>query len=193
MTASIYVIRHGTTLANRENRFAGRTAEPLHAEGVSQIREVGRKLQSIGLAAIYAGPLPRTRQSAAIIAAMCGIPFQVQEDLTDICLPHWDGLTKDEIRQRYGPQYPAWQASPESFAVQGCETLLDVQQRATGAAERIRRQHAGEKVLLVTHLIVARCLMLHYAGRDLCHFRSIKVDNGDVVRLCQCHDGPPAV
>jgi broad specificity phosphatase PhoE len=183
MTASIYLIRHGTTMANLENRFAGRTDEPLHAEGVRQISEVGRGLQGLGLAAIYAGPLPRTRQSAEIIAAMCGIAFQVIEELTDINLPHWDGLTKEEIRQRYGPQYPAWKAAPASFAVPGCETLRDVQQRAVAAVEGIRRQHAGAKVLLVTHLIVARCLMLHYSGRQLGHFRSVKVDNGDVVRL----------
>lgn len=38
MTATIYLIRHGTTRANREDRFAGRTDEPLHAEGVMQSR-----------------------------------------------------------------------------------------------------------------------------------------------------------
>lgn len=183
MTASIYLIRHGTTRANREDRFAGRTAEPLHAEGVRQIREVGRTLQAIGLSAIYAGPLPRTRQSAEILSGLCGIPYGVEDGLTDIHLPHWDGLTKAEIRQRFGRQYPDWQEGPESFRVEGCETLTDVQQRAVWSVEQIRLRDCGQKVLLVTHLIVARCLILHYSGRSLAHFRSIKVANGDVVRL----------
>ncbi|MCJ7602713.1 MAG: histidine phosphatase family protein, partial [Desulfobulbaceae bacterium] len=45
---------------------------------------------------------------------------------------------------------------------------------------QIRLRDCGRKVLLVTHLIVARCLILHYSGRPPAHFRSIKVDNGDV-------------
>jgi broad specificity phosphatase PhoE len=183
MTASIYLIRHGMTLANREDRFAGRTDEPLHAEGVMQIREIGHKLREIGLAAIYAGPLPRTMQSAEILSDLCGIRCEVEAGLTDIHLPHWDGLTKEEIRQRFGRQYPTWKESPESFRVEGCETLTDVQQRAVRSVEQIRARDCGRKVLLVTHLIVARCLILHYSGRPLVHFRSIKVDNGDVIRL----------
>jgi phosphoserine phosphatase len=183
MTASIYLIRHGITPANREDRFAGRTDEPLHPEGIMQIREVGRKLRGIGLSAMYAGPLPRTMQSAEILTQFCGIPYDVEAGLTDIHLPHWDGLTKEEIRQRFGRQYPTWKESPESFRVEGCETLADVQQRAVSSVERIRLRDCGRKVLLVTHLIVARCLILHYSGRPLSHFRSIKVDNGDVVRL----------
>lgn len=171
------------TQANREDRFAGRTAEPLHPEGARQIREIGRKLREEGLACVYAGPLARTMQSAEILSQTCGIPYAVQDGLTDIHLPHWDGLTKEEIRQRFGEQYPTWKQSPDLFQVAHCETLADVQKRAVHAVERIRGRHPGQKVLLVTHLIVARCLMLHYAGGSLAQFRSIKVDNGDVVRL----------
>jgi len=176
-------MRHGMTRANREDRFAGRTDEPLHAEGVMQIKEIGCKLQKIGLAAIYAGPVARTRQSAEILSGMCGIPFAVEAGLTDISLPHWEGLTKEEIRQRFGSQYPTWKESPESFRVEGCETLADVQQRAVGSVEQIWRQDDGRRVLLVTHLIVACCLILHSSGRPLAHFREIKVANGDVIRL----------
>jgi len=183
MTAAIYLIRHGTTRANRENRFAGRTDEPLHAEGIRQIREVGAKLSEIGLSAIYAGPLPRTMQSAEILSEQCGIGYEVEAGLTDILLPHWDGLTKEEIRQRFGRQYPTWKEAPESFRVEGCEALTDVQHRAVESVEQIRVRACGRKVLLVTHLIVARCLILHYSGLPLVRFRSITVDNGDVIRL----------
>lgn len=43
MTATIYLIRHGTTRANREDRFAGRTDEPLHAEGLAFLALEGKK------------------------------------------------------------------------------------------------------------------------------------------------------
>ncbi|MBU4263042.1 MAG: histidine phosphatase family protein [Proteobacteria bacterium] len=140
-------------------------------------------MQEIGLAAIYAGPLPRTMQSAEILFGVRDIPFALEAGLNDISLPYWEGLTKEEIRQRFCSQYPTWQESPESLRVEGCSMLADVQRRAVCSAEQIRLRDCGRRVLLVTHLIVARCLILHYSGRPLAHFRSIPVANGDVIRL----------
>ena len=183
MSAVFYVIRHGVTRANKENRFAGRSEETLHGDGERQIRELARELQHLSIGSIYAGPLVRTRQSAQIISRKCSIPFEVEEDLTDIDLPHWDGLTKDEIREQFGQQYPAWLQAPGEFQVDGCETLAQVQKRAVQAMARIRSRQENGNVLLVTHLIVARCLILHEAGIPLSQFRSVKVSNGAVVRL----------
>ncbi|MDH5525622.1 MAG: histidine phosphatase family protein, partial [Desulfobulbaceae bacterium] len=61
MTTTIYLARHGVTMANQENRFAGRSDEPLHPEGAEQVAEVGRALAAKAITAIYCGPLPRTR------------------------------------------------------------------------------------------------------------------------------------
>lgn len=182
MAGSIYIIRHGTTPANRENRFAGRTDEALHSEGVQQIGEISSRLQEYNIKKIYSGPLARTQQSAEIVARRCNVPFAVNEALTDIYLPHWDGLTKDEIRREFGHEYPTWLSCPGDFFVPGCETLADVQKRAVAAAKQIRQEKTGN-LLLVSHLIVARCLILYDRGMSLQHFRAVKVDNGEVVRL----------
>lgn len=183
MSAKIYLIRHGKTAANLENRFAGRTEEPLHQEGVEHLQEVAAGLSTAGLDRIYAGPLLRTRQSAEIIAKACHCPHSVLAGLNDIDLPHWDGLTKDEIRQRFGPEYPLWLSDPQGFQVAGCETLADVQARAVRDVELVGTENAGESVLLVTHLIVARCLILHYRNQPLANFRSVEVANGAMVPL----------
>ena len=100
----------------------------------------------------------------------------------DIDLPHWDGLTKDEIRHRFGNEYPTWLTTPDKFHVAGCEDLQDVQKRAVAQVEEIAVRKE-DIVLLVTHLIVARCLLLHYSNRPISYFREIKVNNGEVVRL----------
>ncbi len=185
MTTTIYLIRHGKTQANKENRFAGRTDESLHPDGVRQLTEIKEKIKDIAVNVIYAGPLQRTRQSAAIVARESSTKLYSEEGFIDINLPHWDGLTKDEIRWRFGAEYPTWLESPDKFYVKGCESLLDVQKRAVRAVERISREQAGKTVLLVTHLIVARCLLLHYRGQPMADFRSVKVDNGEVVKLTQ--------
>lgn len=182
MAQKIYLIRHGKTQANLENRFAGRSAEPLCPEGKTQLKELAEKCARMGLAALYAGPLPRTRQSAQIIGDRCALDVREAPGLIDIYLPHWDGLTKDEIRQIFGAEYPTWLATPEKFHVDGCEDLLAVQKRAVAEVKAIAKREEGI-VLLVTHLIVARCLLLYYNDQPISRFREIKVANGEVVEL----------
>ena len=181
----IYLIRHGLTQANKENRFAGRTSEPLCTEGVSRLREVAKELHSAAIDRIFCGPLPRTRQSAVLISQACGAAVESREGLNEIFLPHWDGLTKDEIREKFGPEYPTWLSQPASFQVEGCETLEDVMKRAVACVKEIASSHPADTVLLVTHLIVARCLLLYDRKLPLARFRSIQVANGEIVPLRQ--------
>lgn len=180
---TIYLIRHGLTAANKENRFAGRSQEPLHPEGVAQIEDVAKALVGERIGRIYCGPLPRTRQSAEIAAGLFSAPVLAVEALNEIRIPHWDTLTKDEIRQRFGDEYPTWLDNPAGFFVPGCETIAEVQKRAVDCVEEIFRQCQDEKALVVTHLIVVRSLLLHYLGKPIDEFRSIKVSNAQVVKL----------
>lgn len=182
MARKIHLIRHGKTRANQENRFAGRSNEPLCRDGREQLVQLAQQCSGMGLTALYAGPLLRTRESARIIGERCGLTVHEAAGLIDIDLPHWDGLSKEEIRQCFGDEYPTWLASPHTFHVPDCEDLRAVQQRAVAQVEAIAAAESGS-VLLVTHLIVARCLLLHYRQQPLSRFRAIKVANGEVVRL----------
>ena len=193
MSTDIFLARHGKTLANLENRFAGRTEEPLHQLGREQYRVMAEKLKGEGIKAIYAGPLTRARQSAEIISQATGAGIEISEAFNEIDLPHWDGLTKDEITERFGPEYPTWLSAPQNFKVAGCETLSRVQERAVEEIEHIFANHQGEKVLVVSHLIVVRCLILHYQQQPISGFRSIKIDNASLTLLSRHTDGQNSV
>lgn len=183
MTTKLYLIRHGKTAANLEDRFAGRSPEPLHPEGIEQIRTLGARLHDHEIAHIYCGPLPRVMQSAAILQETTGAAITPLVELTEIAIPHWDKLTKDDIRQRFGAEYPTWLDSPADFRLAGCETIGDVQHRAAKAVETILASHKGQNILLVSHLIVLRALHLHYLALPLGDFRKVKLDNGSVTCL----------
>ncbi len=182
MAPHFYMIRHGKTLANLCNKFAGRTDEPLSDQGCEQIRGLVPQLAELDIQAIYAGPLCRTMQTAEIVSNN-KIPIYKADGFIDIDLPHWDGLSKDEIRASFGDEYPTWLATPELFHVDGCEDLHQVQKRAVEQVADITRLHESGNILLVTHLIVARCLILHKSGQPIAMFRGISVDNGGVTEL----------
>ena len=159
---SIYLVRHGITRANRENRFAGRSREELLAEGREQISQVGLRLQHINIGRIYCSPATRTVQSAAILGSLLAIPFFTDEGLDEINIPHWEGLSKDEIKKKFGEQYPGWLSAPQNFRLPGCESLQQVQERAAEAVRRILAEGWNSSILLVSHLIVLRCLVLYF-------------------------------
>jgi broad specificity phosphatase PhoE len=190
MSTTIILARHGATAANLEDRFAGRSQEPLHQKGREQLRLVAEKLRQTPLTGgIVCGPLPRTRESAEIVGRELAVAVRPDECFNEIDLPHWDGLTKTEIRQRFGPEYPTWLDSPDCFTLPGCETLAQVQSRAVAGLEELFRQAQGRTTLVISHLIVVRCLVLHYRGLPLADFRSIKIDNAALTGLRRKDDG----
>jgi broad specificity phosphatase PhoE len=188
MPTTIFLTRHGKTAANLENRFAGRTSEPLHQQGCEQIAGVADRLKEKQPSAIYAGPLARTNQSANIIGKVTGAEVHPCEPFNEIRIPHWDGLTKEEIADNFGTEYPTWLSSPDKFNLVGCETLSQVQARAAMEIEKIFRERDGETVVVVSHLIVVRCLVLYYRQQPISEFRSIKIDNGSISQLTR-NDG----
>jgi broad specificity phosphatase PhoE len=191
--STIYLVRHGITTANKEDRFAGRTGEELHAEGIKQIGQVGEKLRSENITAIYCGPAKRTMQSAEILGSLLNIPVSVLAELDEINIPHWDGLTKDEIRKQFGAQYPTWLSAPQDFDLAGCETLAQVQSRAVGTVNQLLASAREQKILLVSHLIVLRCLVLFFKGLAINDFRAIKIDNGSILQISENENGQVSV
>ena len=184
MTSTVILIRHGTTAANLENRFAGRSAEPLHQQGITQINDVAERLSKENISGqIFAGPLPRTRQSAEIISRKLGLPVEIDDRLNEISIPHWDTLTKDEIRQKFGYEYPTWLATPQNFSLPGCETLEDVQERAVMALEDIITNFPFSTSLVISHLIVIRCLILYCLQLPTSEFRKIRIGNASLTTI----------
>ncbi|OGQ88001.1 MAG: hypothetical protein A2512_10310 [Deltaproteobacteria bacterium RIFOXYD12_FULL_56_24] len=193
MKTTIYLIRHGLTAANKEDVFAGRTEEPLHPDGAAQLAEVGERLAGCGISRIFSGPLTRTRQSALIIGELLAVPVEAEEALTEIYIPHWDGLSKAAIRTRFGPEYPTWLENPAGFCLPGCETIAAVQKRAVAFLDALFLAYPGQNLLVVSHLIVVRALFLHALGRSLADFREIKVANGQVATIVRDNLGGIAV
>lgn len=187
-STDIILLRHGTTLANLEKRFAGRTEEPLHPQGVVEVERLCCHLASSSINGVVTSPLARATETGAILSRGLGVGVAVDHRLAEISIPHWDGLSKTEIRQKFGWQYPLWLAEPQNFMVSGCETISEVQQRAVACTEELFERYHGQTILLVSHLIVIRSLVLFYRQMGLQLFRSIEVPNGSLCRLRRNRD-----
>jgi broad specificity phosphatase PhoE len=162
----LYVVRHGATSLSAEDRFAGSTDVALSDEGRAQATALGRRLQSESLDAAYASPMSRTRETAEIAAAACGLSPHPADGLREIGHGHWEGMTRREVEQRFPVEYASWEADPFTFAPEGGESGAAVLARALAALRQILVRHAGERVLVVSHKATIRLLLSSLLGFD---------------------------
>ncbi len=106
----IWLVRHGQTAFNAEGRIQGAKDSPLTPLGEEQGRRLGSLLGRIVPkdARIIASPLGRTQHTARIICEHGGFAAPIETDarLAEISLGEWDGMLKDDIRERV-PDYDA--------------------------------------------------------------------------------------
>src|ERR1700749_4606912 len=96
-TCRLYLVRHGTTTLNVENRYRGRRDIPLDAQGYQDAVDAARHLSGMGLAAVYTGPLRRTIATAQIIADEARVPdIRILHGLNNVDYGAWEGMTAEE-------------------------------------------------------------------------------------------------
>lgn len=178
--ARILLVRHGQTEWNREERFRGQVDVPLNEVGRAQARAVARRLADAPLAAVYSSPLSRALETAWPTAQAHGLAVQPEPGLLDIHYGEWGGLSEDEARARDPELLDRWLHDPGRAVFPGGEGLADVQGRALAAIERMVREHLGQTVMAVGHVVVNRALILGVLGAPLAHLWDIGQDNGAI-------------
>jgi broad specificity phosphatase PhoE len=153
----LYLVRHGTTVMNVQNRYRGRRDIPLDAQGYQDAVDAARRLSSVGVAAVYTGPLRRTIATAQIIADAAGVPdLRILHGLNNLDYGIWEGMTADEAASYEPEAHALYRTSPmEAVCPQG-ERLVDAQRRMVAALQLIGSRHPGEAVVAVTHAVMIR-------------------------------------
>ncbi|HHW39760.1 MAG TPA: histidine phosphatase family protein [Syntrophomonadaceae bacterium] len=172
----LFLVRHGETKWNREEVFRGQIDVELNERGREQARLTAQALAGLKLAAIYASPLSRAQETARIIAEPHGLPVGILEGLNDLDYGNWQGLSHQEVRERYPELYREWASRPHTVRFEGGEGLDDARRRAVAALEEIAGRHRGQNVVAVSHRVINKVLLLAFLGLDNSHFWEIKQD-----------------
>ncbi|MEV0776866.1 histidine phosphatase family protein [Streptomyces sp. NPDC050433] len=125
----IILWRHGQTSWNLERRFQGTTDIELTAGGIEQARRSARLLASLRPDAIVASDLQRVVATAHELASLTGLPVSYDAALRETYAGAWQGLTHEEIVERFGEQYLAWKRG-EPVRRGGGELETEVADRA---------------------------------------------------------------
>ena len=197
----IVLVRHGQTEWNRVERFRGRADVPLNEAGLAQAKATGERVaQEWRPVAVYSSPLSRAVKTADAIAAHCGLTVQIHDGLADIDYGQWQGLTPDQARERWPEIHHAWYNLPHTARIPGGETLDDLRVRAMAAVAELVARHVRQTIVLVSHTVVNRVILLGALGlgnerfwrlrQDTCAINVFEAEAGDytVVSLNDtCH------
>ena len=171
MTTRVLLIRHGATVLSAEDRFAGSTDVLLSDEGRAQARALGERLADAELAAVYASPMKRTVETAALLAAPHGLSLATDPGLREIDHGRWEQLTRREVEARFPEEYSNWEADPFTFAPLDGESGLSVMARALPILRQIVVAHTGKTVAVVSHKATIRLVLCSLLGIDARGYR----------------------
>jgi broad specificity phosphatase PhoE len=155
----LFLVRHGATAATREDRFSGSTGTELSEQGRWQAERLGERLAPQNITAVYSSPLSRALDTARIIADRCQLEPVVREELREIGHGHWEGMKRDDVEREFASEYAAWEADPFTFAPAGGESGVAVLARALPVVREIVTEHAGGRVLVVSHKATLRLVL----------------------------------
>jgi len=166
-TTHLYLVRHGQTEWNVEHRLQGFHDSPLTELGVRQAMWLGDAFADKPLDVIYSSVSRRASRTAELIRRDKPLPIIESEDLREINLGIWEGMTQEEAQAAYPEPFDHFWNDPGRFQALGGESYADVSKRAIAKVEDIVAAHPGEHILVVAHTVVVKLLMAHYEGRPL--------------------------
>jgi broad specificity phosphatase PhoE len=179
METALFVVRHGRTAFNAEDRYLGALDPPLDEHGLRQAGELAGVLA--GQAdAIVCSPRLRARQTADVLAAAWRLRPCTIAQFAERDVGVYEGLTRDEARERYPRLWERditrqWDAAPT-----GGETISQVFGRVADGLAIVQREFAGRNVVLVAHGFVAKVIRALSTDLSWDDFFRYSLKNGEV-------------
>lgn len=149
---NVYLIRHGLPdFPGGKGMCIGTTDIPMGKQGLRQAAVMAEKLPPV--TAVFSSPLLRAVQTAEAI----GLPVTVLENLREMYAGEWDGLTFDQIRERY-PELYAARGKDLTIPLPGAEDPQSALIRFAAAMEEAAAMAPGDFAVVAHGGILAQYL-----------------------------------
>ena len=185
----ILAIRHGETAWNVDTRIQGQLDVPLNDTGRWQAHRLSLAVAEEGLAAIYASDLLRAFETAQAVARGSGCAIVADTGLRERGFGVFEGLTFQEVGERWPDEAARWRRRDPDFGPQGGEVLRDFYARSVTTVTRLAAAHTGQTIAVVAHGGVMDCLYRAAARLELDAPRSWQLGNASINRLLYTPQG----
>ena len=186
---TIYLVRHGETLANRQGILQGWTNNPLDDTGRKQASTLVTRAARVPLDALYTSDLIRTRETAAPLAAARGMEAKVLPGLREISFGKWDGHHLREIQEKDPDTLRDIFLKPGQVDLEAEEDLAASQKRGWETFRELVDQMEPEgTILCVSHGGLIRLLVCQILGFPIDNMWRMSLANTAFVQVVQTAD-----
>ncbi len=160
----LYLVRHGCTEANKENRFQGCIDYPLSLTGKQEAQQTSCRLASLSIDAVYSSPLRRAYDTAEIIARPHNQEVRVLSSLTEFSWGILEGLTGEQIQREHPDLAYSLRRGFQRGSIPGQEPFDIFWNRVIRTINFFCGAFVGKKVLLVSHGRFLNAFMVGFLG-----------------------------
>ena len=144
MLTRVYLMRHGEVANDGQKRYNGHIDVDITEAGVEQMRRLAGMLADKPIKAVYSSDLIRSVKGADIIAKQLDLSFTPLRQLRERSVGVWEGLTADEIKERFPEEFQLWRADLLNYRPTGGECVTDVRDRIIPEYERLVAAHPDQ-------------------------------------------------
>lgn len=159
---NIYVIRHGETDWNKNQRFQGQTDIKLNEIGREQSIKLRPVIQKLQIESVYSSPLSRAVETAELAVQDLKLSIQKDDRLKETNVGKAEGLTYDEILLKFGADsLDKWRSYEErllDFSFSGGESKRQMMFRARQVFLEIVSNSNRNNIAIFSHGMVMRAL-----------------------------------
>lgn len=185
-------MRHGEVANGAEKRYNGHIDVDITELGVQQMHRLATMLEGKNIATVYSSDLIRSVKGAKIISERAGVSYTPIRELRERSVGIWEGLTAEEIRQRYPEEYRAWRSDLLNYRPPNGECLLDVKERILPVFKRLVASHKDQEIGMLLHGGVNRVILTDALGMDMSNLFRIDQSYG-ALNIIDYHDDGIAV
>ena len=183
------MVRHGKTPSTGK-LLPGR-AKGLHLSntGIQEALVVAERLSKIKkVAAIYASPLERARETAAPIAKALKQKVIINKGLLECDFGDWTGEELAKLMKL--PEWSNVQRAPSTFRFPKGESFTEMQTRMVSTLDDLRKKHSGGVVICVSHADPIKAAVAHAMGTHIDLFQRIVISTCSVTAVSYSSFGP---
>ena len=188
----IYIVRHGETDWNIEQKMQGHTDIPLNTNGEKQAQAIAKDLKNIQLDIIYSSPLSRALDTATIINNHHKTKLITDNALRERQFGELEGKTYEEINA-YHPSLlfnASWNFP--NYRPPGGESVNDIKTRVSAFAQNILKKNQGKSILIVSHGVTLRILIGTFIGVPPEQLTQLRIKNA-ALTVIEISNGIPTL
>lgn len=141
-----------------------------------------------GIAAVYASPLERARETAAPIAKALGQRVSINRGLLECDFGDWTGAELKDLARK--PEWTTVQRYPSGFRFPGGESFTAMQSRIVDTIATLVSRHRGATMVAVSHADPIKAVVADALGTHLDLFQRIVVSPCSITAISYTPTGP---